>query len=633
MSGFAGCLNFEGRGVDKETLQVMLKAISHRGSGEGGFFGDKNFSVAYIGPGFSGPGAKNDQSAIGSSERITVVCDAEIYNWRELKDILEADGFVFETGSDSEVIRNSYIRWGPGCFNKFNGIFALCIFDKYANELILARDHLGIKPIYFYQSGDVLIFASEIKALLAGGFVPRKIDYQALNDYFSFGFSVIPKTLVRGVERLSPGSYLSCGRHGFRKVQYWDAIPARSKKKAIRYYEEEFSYLLEDSIKLRLKGDGVKGILLSGGIDSSALTYFITRDIPGILTFSIGFKEKERVFDENRNYASLVAEKFSTRHKDMFLEAERTDINQLREITRFNDDLSGYPCMVAEFFLSRFAGDKVEIVYDGTGVEQILGGLDTDKADKALYFYKAFPSWFRNFLAESISKRIPVRDRTPEDLFFRLKKFLYGSKFPPEVAHFKWREIFSEQDKIGLIHPALLEMMNSRSPSSVYEYYYRNAGDVALFEKFLYADQKIILETLLKRLDGVYSASGLSARFPYLDYRFVELCAGLPTELKINGLTNKYMLRRAMRGKLPAWVINRKKRGLTLPLNLWIKGSWRKMINDILFSSSLTGTYFSRSYIEKMIREHNDNREDHSWKIFSLVSFYLWAEIYDIDTK
>lgn len=634
MSGFVGYINFGNRKIDPGVLAAMLKNISHRGFSKEGVFQEERFAVVHINSEGSVPTDKNDQPIINHSGMVTLAYDGEIYNYLELRQALEENGFVFKSDSDTEVIFNSYIQWGIGCLNKFNGIFALCIFDKRSGVMILARDHLGVRPLYFYRMDKSLIFASEIKALLASGLIDKKIDYEALSDYFSFGFVAVPKTLVSGIERLAPGQYLNYQENVFEKVQYWDAVTKNySEKKRDNYYEEKLLYLMEDSINKRLKGNSAKGILLSGGIDSSALTYFITKHIPDICTFSIGFNGKENVFDENRIYASSVAKEFGTQHKDIILEPNKIDIEQLKKITWFNDDLQAYPCIIAEFFLSRFAGENVHTIFDGTGVEQILGGLDTDKADKILHFYKILPSRLKNYLAECISKKLIVRDRTPEDFIFRLKRFLYGARFSPEVAHFKWREIFSEQEKMNLIRPSILKRMNSRTPLSVYQYYYQNIDYGTFLEKFLYADQKIILETLLKRLDAVYSASGLLARFPYIDYRLVELCAELPPGLKLNGLTTKYIFKKIMKGRLPSRIINRKKRGLTLPLNHWIKNDWRKLINEILFSSSLTGTYFNTDAIKRLLLEHYNNNEDNSWKIFGLISFYLWVEIYDIDIE
>jgi len=630
MCGFGGYINFfDNRAIDKSVLERMSDALSHRGPDGSGILCDNNFGMAHRRLKTIGSVDSGYQPATDSTGLVSIVYNGEIYNYLEIKKILEIKGYIFKSDCDTEVLLNSYLEWGTDCLKRFNGIFAFAIFDKRSNAAFLARDHMGVKPLYFCLHNNVFLFASELKSLLASKMTPKHLDYEAFNEYLSLNYTSGARTLIKGIEQLEAGSYLVYSPAGLLKFKYWDIpIDVIRQKKDDSYYEEEFLHLLEDCIQKRLVGDDAKGIFLSGGLDSSALTYFTRKSFPEIRTFSLGFKEN--AFDDNRIYAKWIADKLGTRHEDMILEAGKIDINTLKKIMWFNDDLVADPTIIPTFFISHFASNSIKIVFAGDGADETLAGYDTYIADRLLSLYQIMPSRIRDYAADNMARKLVVKEK-PAGLAFKMKKFLNGAKFPALKAHFYWREVFSEQEKRNLCSPYVFERMNSRDPFSMYNFYYDSIAASSSIEKFLYIDQKVLLSSMLKRMDSMTSAFSMMGRVPFLDYRIVEFCARLPLRLKLKGFTTKYILKKIMKGRIPDRIIYRNKRGFTLPLNKWIKCEWREMIKNVFFSSRLTGRCFNPDYIDNLLKQHCENREDNSWKIFGLLSFYAWAEAHNID--
>ncbi|MBN2482645.1 MAG: asparagine synthase (glutamine-hydrolyzing) [Candidatus Omnitrophica bacterium] len=628
MCGFAGYIDFERSPATTFQVREMSQAIAHRGTDEIGIFSTNSFAAVHsrlVTIGSSG----GQQPMCDRAEKTILVYNGELYNYREIREILQRKGYAFESDSDTEVILNSYKEWGEGCVGRFNGIFSFCLFDKFKNVLYMARDHLGVKPLYYYRRHQSLFFASEISALLCNQQIPRELDYTAFAQYLSLNYVPGPLTLFKGIHQLEPGTYVSFSPEEMRKVQYWDILENEKKEYTQKkQYEERFECLLEDAVHKRTIGVPQQGVLLSGGIDSSAISYFLDQDSRPLSTFSLGFREKK--FDDNRRYAQWFSRQLKTDHHEIVISSADVDIHTLQTLMKHNSDLIADPSIIPTYFISQFASQSVKILFVGTGADEILAGYDTYVADKLLCMLSRFlsPAGLQ-YVHKILDIRCLLGDN-PWGMRFKLKRFLQGTQYPLGRAHFFWREVFSGFEREQLCCPAITERMGNYDPFSLYDFYYRKREDASILEKVLYADQKILLLSMLKRLDSMTSAFSLMSRVPFLDHRLVAFCAHLPLEMKLHRFTTKYIFKRIMAGKIPHKIIHRPKRGFTTPLSLWIRNDWGKTAEEVFFSSKLTGQVFQRKYIEILLRQHRLRQEDHSWKIFGLLCFYLWAERYNI---
>jgi asparagine synthase (glutamine-hydrolysing) len=558
-----------------------------------------------------------------------VAQNGEIYNFGKLRGELQRRGYRFKTHSDTEVILGLYEKEGLSFVEKLRGMFAIVIWDKRKQRLVLARDRIGIKPLYYSIGKESLFFASEAKGILAAG-VKREIDRQALWDYLSFNFVPGPRSIFEGIKKLGAGEMLVwessslVGKAKVRIKKYWDYPQTRSQKQELRSenkVEKELMKKLKEAVKISMVSDVPVGAFLSGGIDSSAVVGMASKVTKEKLkTFSVGFEDES--YDET-NYARLVAKRFGTRHQVLKVKYKVKEV--VLEMAKCFDEPFGDSSAFGLFLVSGAAKPHVKVILTGDGGDEVFGGYVIYQADKLLRFYSLLPKVMREKMTGLASLIPATGEKTSFD--FKLKRFLRGGRFDPGRAHFLWRAIFTEEEKEKLIKAKWGKMEESfRFYNNVFKEYKTKDK----LNSFILADSKVnLVDDMLTKTDRMSMWHGLEVRVPLLDHELVEFMSGLPSDLKIKGMNLKYIFKKVLRGFLPDEILDRPKAGFHVPVPRWIKGELRELIGEFLSEKALKKQgLFEPEFIGKMIEEQIKGKEDWSRNIWGILMFCLWERNY-----
>jgi asparagine synthase (glutamine-hydrolysing) len=596
----------------------MNSAIGHRGpDGEGQYLngnvalGHRRLSIIDLEGGTQPMGNEDDS--------IQVVFNGEIYNFVELRAELQSFGHVFKTMSDTEIIVHAYEQWGIDCVSRFNGMFAFALHDSRERSVFLARDHLGIKPLYYTMVGNHLLFASEIKALLQHPKFQRDVDIESLSELFTFRFVPSPKTLFRNVFRLPPGHRMLLSGERISISRYWNHVPQFRQNWREEELIEEYLALLKDSIKIQLRSDVPLGLFLSSGIDSSALLAVMKDYTCGpVQTFTIGFKDGEKTNEVAD--AHDVARQFGAEHHSLMLSSQ----DYLDHFERYMRDLEepvGHEAAPAFYFLARLTRSRVKVALTGQGADEPWAGYDRYKGVRLSEYYSRLPRVITDSVAPSVGK-LPL----PME---RLKRGIASLGERDVLTRFtKIYSFFSADMKAQLYEGTMKERFLSM-PYGTKEALRRLHSDVDKLDpvsQMLYIDTRANLpDDLLMVADKTSMANSLEVRVPFLDFRLVQFIENLPPGLKLRGWTGKYLHKRALASWLPSEIVHRKKKGFAHPVAHWLRQSMKPLVDDCLLSanSSLT-RYFNQSYLREMVRKHQDGKEQYMRHIFLLVSLELW---------
>lgn len=623
MCGIAGVLYFDGTAAQPEILKPMTDVIAHRGpDGEGIYtsgavgLGHRRLAILDLSPAGKQPMCNEDGT-------IWVTFNGEIYNFGEIRRELSDRGHKFRSQTDTEVIVHAYEEWGTDCLKRFNGMFAFGLWDEQKRRLWLVRDRLGVKPLFYYHSSRFLLFGSEIKAILCHPGVERTIDYEALSYYLALNYTPAPYTLFASIRQLLPGHYLWVDADGHvQDVEYWDVVYSEEGNRSEQSYLEEFSALLEDSIRLRLVSDVPFGVFLSGGVDSSSVAYGMSHQMQeAVKTFSIGFGESS--FDE-LEYARLVAQTLQSEHYEQIVTADAATI--LPKLVWHAEEPTADSSMVAVYYLAQMAREKVTMALSGDGADEILAGYETYQAYYLLQLYRLLPSWLRQNAIAPLVDAIPVSDaKVTWD--FKLKRFVAGSELLPEDAHATWRMIFNAQGREQLLSLVSNYPGVKADVLDLYRAAFAKTNARHSLNRMLYVDTRLYLPNdMLVKVDRMTMAHGLEAREPFLDYRLVEFAASVPPKLKLKHLRHKkYLLKASMRGKLPAQILGRKKQGFNVPNARWIKKDLKPFITDCLSAKRIReiGVLDSK-VVENLLHEHFEEKVDNSHQIWCLLILSMW---------
>lgn len=596
----------------------MTTILRHRGpDGEGRFvdadvgLGHRRLSIIDV---------EGGAQPIGNEDgRLQIVFNGEIYNFVELRQELEAAGHRFTTRSDTEVIVHAYEQWGKECVKRFNGMFAFALWDSLRRELFLARDHLGIKPLYYVELGNRILFASEIKALLQDPNCPRVVDVQALAELFTFRYVPSPKTLFQGIRKLPQGHRMTLSSRGIEVDRFWDWVPLLRKNYAEQDLIEEYRALLEDAVRLQLRSDVPLGLFLSSGVDSGALLAIMGRHSSGpVRAFTIGFEGGEKTNEVED--ASVLARMFGATHRFMTVTPEdymKYYENYLWDI----EEPLGNETAAAFYFVSKIAREEVKVALSGQGADEPWAGYDRYLGVKLSTFYSRMPSVVTEQLAPLIA-RIPGR-------FERMKRGVASLSEPDNLTRFtKIYSFFSAEMKLQLFKGELKEQIAGDEYRSK-EALRRLQADVQHLDpvtQMLYIDTRASLpDDLLMVADKTSMANSLESRVPFLDYRLIEFVESLPPGLKLKGVTGKYLHKKALEKWLPNDVVYRKKKGFANPIENWFRGTMRPFVEDCLLrSDSAVGRFFDQRYIRRMLEADRAGKDQFRRHIYLLVSFELW---------
>jgi asparagine synthase (glutamine-hydrolysing) len=618
MCGICGILNMAGHPVSHDTVAHMNRAIGHRGpdgsgvlyDGEVGL-GHRRLSIIDIDGGHQ-PIANEDQST-------HVVFNGEIYNFVELRQELETLGHQFSTRSDTEVIVHAYEQWGTACVNHFNGMFAFALWDQRQRQLFLARDHLGIKPLYYVVIGSELVFGSEIKALLKHPLCPREINLESLGDLFTFRYVPSPKTLFDRIMKLPPGHCMTVSRDGMRIERFWTWSPVERSRCHEADVLEEYQNLLQDAVKLQLRSDVPLGLFLSSGVDSAMLLAIMSEHLQTpVQTFTIGFHGGERTNEVDD--ARQLAHGFGAAHAFEMLGPD--DYKQHFE--RYMSDIEepvGNETAAAFYFVSRLAARQVKVALTGQGADEPWAGYGRHLGAKLSGCYSRMPSLMTGSI-ESLVTQVPGRME-------RIKRGVSSLGEPDMLTRLaKIYSFFSADMKSSLFQGALKNRHEADPHGSRHAlaHLQRNVAHLDPLTQMLYIDTRSNLpDDLLMVGDKTSMANSIELRVPFLDHRLVQFIESLPPSLKLKGLTGKYLHKRAAEKWLPAGLVHRRKKGFANPVEHWLRTSMRPFIDECLLSGdSGMRNYFDQAHIAKMLKQDRTGTAQLRRHIYLLVSLELW---------
>ena len=617
MCGIAG---FVGRGT-RENLEKMTRTLKYRGpDGEGYFFdaalvvglGHRRLSIIDLGGG--------KQPMFNEDKTVALVFNGEIYNFLELRKDLE-NRHKFLTGSDTEVIVHLYEELGEQVFEKLNGMFAIALYDIKKQKLILARDRLGKKPLYWAQFGNSIFFGSEIKALMQHPDFKKEIDLQSLNKYLSYDYVPTPLSIWKNVQKLEPASYLVWEKEKIRTGVFWKTSFGAwdgSEAQALGHLDN----LLNESVKMRLISDVPLGIFLSGGLDSSTIAYYAQKNssVP-VKTFSIAFEEKS--FDESA-YARQAAKFLRTEHFEKRFFAKDL-LNLVPRIAELSDEPLADASILPTYLLSQFTREKVTVALGGDGGDELFAGYPTFQADKLGNLYEKIPAVFRKSILEKIIRSLPVGHGN-FSLDFKLKKFLDGFGDFSKYRHQRWLGSFLKEEKSKLFNQEIWQELKNQNEFEEADRYRLDVKADTEQNALIYEYMRTyLMDEVLVKVDRASMFNSLEVRAPFLDYRLVDFVNSLPYNFKNRGWQTKYLLKRLMSSKLPKNIVFRRKKGFGVPLGEWLRKDLKDFCNQLLSEKEISKSgFFSISYIEQLKNEHFSEKKDNRKLLWNLMVFQLW---------
>jgi asparagine synthase (glutamine-hydrolysing) len=615
MCGIAGIVNLNGAPVDREEVQAMCDSIAHRGPDDQGFFvgsvvalGMRRLSIIDLDGGHQ-PLANEDGT-------VWVVFNGEIYNFQSLRRQLLSHGHRFATDTDTEVIVHLYEDYGSELVQHLRGMFAFAVWDERKKQLLLARDRLGIKPLYYAETGNRLVFASELKAILQISEIDRQLDWSAVNHVFTSLTTPSSQSIIRGVRKLEPGHLLTAGQKQKPRVsRYWDVVFEPDYRRTTADLVEELRERIDESVRIHMVSDVAVGAFLSGGIDSSAVVANMVRQTERpVKTFSIGFKAA--AYNE-LPYARAVARAFATTHHELILEPDIMSI--LDDLVWHLDEPLGDPSVIPTYMVSRLAAEHVKVVLSGDGGDELFAGYDKYRVEQNERRYSRLPGFARRLL-RVIGHAMPD---AAKGRGFILRHSLSGWE-----RYFDAGTIFEEQARGKLLHPDVRAAVAKDDP-------WRDARiwlarhDGSWLSAIQYLDLKSYLpRDILTKVDRMSMAHSLEVRVPLLDHKLVEFAATIPPELALSRGEGKLMFKAAMQGILPSEIINRPKKGFAVPLGHWFRGELESFARDLLLSSRCRDrNILNVEYVERLLAFQQRGRplDFHLW---TLISFELWCRAF-----
>ncbi|MFZ0737422.1 MAG: asparagine synthase (glutamine-hydrolyzing), partial [Candidatus Acidiferrales bacterium] len=551
-----------------------------------------------------------------------VMLNGEIYNYPELRQDLESRGHRFATHSDTETIVHLYEEYGEECFRRLRGMFAIALWDSRQRKLLLARDRVGKKPLFYAADGKRIVFGSELKAILAANGLSREIDGEAVADYFSFGYIPAPKTIYRAARKLKPGHYLVASASGIRETQYWDISFAEVEERPEEEWCERLRHELCTATRIRLMSDVPLGAFLSGGIDSSSIVAMMSHLMKrAVTTCSIGFDEEE--FNEAQ-YARELAEHFHTDHHEEFVRPRALEV--LDKLAWHFDEPFADSSAIPTYYVSGIARRHVTVALGGDGGDENFAGYRR-------YFYDQIENQRRAFLPQSVRRGVfgplgnayPAIPRAPR--FLRAKATLQSLARSPLEGYFHEVSLFRGDLKSQLFTRDFQQKLGGYNSRDVLQHYYDRAGTDDLLSRIQYVDIKTYLaDDILAKVDRASMAVSLEVRAPLLDHHLMELAAKMPSSLKLRGRHGKYIFKKAMATVLPPQTMTRKKQGFGVPLGRWFREDLREVTHDAIFSGD--EGILDPATLRKIWNEHQQGLYDRSPQLWAILMFRKWRQAF-----
>jgi len=641
MCGIAGTVNWG----DSQTLASMVHVQEHRGPDDSGVWERRLPDGAGFGLGsrrlaildLSAAGHMPMSNADGS---LWITYNGEIYNFQQLRAELEAHGHIFRSRTDTEVLLRMYEREGRDCVRRLNGMFAFAIVDLRGAKplLFLARDHFGIKPLYYVQRGQRFAFASEAKALLQLPGLSAEIDYEALHQYLTFLWVPDPRTMFRGIWKLPAGHYGVLQDGEFKIQQYWDlSFPASDTSYAadetelVAAVRQKFC----DSVRAQMVSDVPVGAFLSAGLDSSSIVAAMARAaaVP-VRTYTITFPAKYRVGEklDDPAVAARTARQLGCVHQEIVVEPEVTSV--LPKLTWHMDEPTADPAIVAAYLVCREARKTVTVLLSGVGGDELFAGYRKHIAQRWAVAYRSSPKAVRWVLERTLESMPALRNTPVKGLLRLARKMARSAALPPQDSFLMNSTYLDDAQKSQLYTPALREAAAGLDPWSTHRRYFDTVAHADFLHQMLYLDTKAFMVSLnLTYNDKMSMASSVETRVPFLDRELAEfVAASVPPAMKLRGFwfpTTKYILRKAMQGMVPDEVLSQPKAPFGAPVDYWLANDLREMTDDLLSETQVTKRgFFHSEYVRKLIAEQRSGARDWSAQIWQLLTFELWLKTF-----
>ena len=619
MCGIAGIFNFRTQEpVSSRLLKAMTDTLVHRGPDDEGFhvsgavgLGHRRLSIIDLEGGH--------QPLANEDDTVWVVFNGEIYNFMDLHDELVKKGHTFKTRSDTEAIVHLYEEEGERCFERLRGMFAIAIWDMRNRKLLLARDRVGKKPLFYFYDGYKLAFASEMKAVLQVPGISREIDPQALSDYFSFLYIPAPKSIFKQIRKVLPGHYLVVSDQGIREGEYWDISFAHTEERTEEEWCERLSDTYREAVRLRLISDVPLGAFLSGGIDSSSVVASMAELANGpVTTCSIGFEEKE--FNE-LEYAREVASRFDTHHYERIVRPDAVGV--VEKLVWHYDEPFADSSAVPTYYVSQVARERVTVALAGDGGDENFAGYRRYYFDRRENTMRALlPSAIRAPVFGTLASLYPKADWAPR--IFRGKATFENLARCPIEAYFRSVSALRPELKTQILSQDLVRQLHGYDSLDVLRAYYDRADTADPLSRIQYVDIKTYLtDDILVKVDRASMAHSLEVRAPILDHKLMELAASMPSSLKLRGINGKYIFKKALQRVLPDSVLHRKKMGFAVPLARWFRDDLKELAYSVMFSGN-GSSLVNQASVRRVWQEHQGGFRDRSTELWTLLMFMLW---------
>ncbi len=621
MCGIAGYSHHH-KTHDPDRMRSIVAALHHRGPDQHGVFENETISLGAVRLKIIDL-AGGDQPIVSDCGNHVIAFNGEIYNHQAIRDELIALGHRFHSQCDTEVVLHALMEWDRAALAKLRGMFALAYWRSSDRRLLLARDRLGIKPLYFLHQNGQIYFGSELKTLFAHPEIDRRLDRAGLNYFLLLNYIPCPHTLVKGIRKVPPAHGLIWRDGAIESFQYWKNTFQPDPNLSVEDAKTELDSLLRESVREHLVSDVPLGVWASGGLDSSAILHYAAElSSSRLKTFSVSFQGQSH--DESR-YFREVAAHYGTEHTELDLNPEADIVAAVEAMVEYSDEPSAYAGALPVWFLSKLTREQVTVTLSGDGADELFGGYMTYLANSYARQLRRIPAPLLR-ISEKMLEYWPVSDNKIS-FEYKLKRMIKGSLLPADQAHFFWNGTFSEEERRGLLvgdgHTSVSQLVSALSETPRH------------FEgRYLFLDQHYYLaDDILYKCDRMSMAHSLEVRPPFLDHRIVEFASRLPNNFKIRGSQLKWLLREVMRDKLPTTVLTRRKEGFDIPTHAWFRSVLRRLLLETVNRETVqaSGLFHWRN-VERLISDHLNRRINVGYHLWGLLTLFLWMKRWNIQS-
>ncbi len=620
MCGIVGLVRNDGKAIDEELLSRMCNAIRHRGPDDDGFY--VNGPVGLAMRRLAIIDLQSGRQPIHNQDRTAwIVFNGEIYNYLELREKLEKLGHTFYTNSDTEAIIHAYDQFGADCPKHLRGMFAFAIWNEKNQELFLARDRVGKKPLLYAQLNGQLIFGSEFSALLLHPHISRDIQPEALDHYLSFMCIPAPLTAYRAIRKLEPGHWLRWRNGEVKQERYWQ--PDFTRK--LKISEEEAGWrtveILREAVRIRLMSEVPLGAFLSGGIDSSAVVALMSQESSKpVKTYSIGFDEQD--FSE-LYHARRVAEHVGAEHHEFIVRPDAVEVLPLL-VEHYGEPYADSSA-VPTYYVAKETRKHVTVALNGDGGDESFAGYERYAAMWLAENYQKLPAFLRESIIKEAVSLVPTSELRRSRVR-SAKRFLQGASMPKVERYLQWVSVFNSETKQSLYSDTFQHVVGTDHPRSLLEPWFARANGASIVDASLLADLMTYLPNdLLVKVDIATMAVSLEARSPFLDHHVIEFAARLPQNFKLRRLTSKYLLKKILRRLLPSENLNRRKMGFGVPIGHWFRGKMQPFLREVVLSEkALRRGLFRPEAVRQLVELHTRGERDYSHQLWALLMLELW---------